>query len=95
LFEALKANGSNYLEWSINVRSYLSVEELDNILESPSPKGPLGILKWKVLHILRRHLDVSFRQQYTQVDNPHNLWEELEARFHHKKTIFLLQACND
>ena len=29
LFEALKADGCNYLEWSIDVKTYLAAEELE------------------------------------------------------------------
>ena len=89
LFEALEADGSNYLEWSINAKSYLCVEELDNTLESPIPGDLPATSKWKAFLILRRHLDIYLRQQYIQVGDPHTLWEQLEARFHHEKTIFL------
>ena len=95
LFEALETDGSNYLEWSINAKSYLCAEELDGTLESPIPGDLLPTLKWKALLILRRHLDVSLRQQYIQVEDLDTLWEQLEAKFHHEKTIFLPQARNN
>jgi hypothetical protein len=94
-FEALEADGSNYLEWSINAKSYLCAEELDGTLESPTPRGLPATSKWKAFLILRRHLDNSLRQQYIYVNDPHTLWEQLETRFHHEKTIFLLQARNN
>jgi hypothetical protein len=37
LFEALEADGSNYLEWSIDARSYLCAEELDSSLAATPP----------------------------------------------------------
>jgi hypothetical protein len=95
LFEALEVDGSNYLEWGIDARSYVCAEELDHTLESPMPGDFPATSKWKAILIMRRHLDVFLRQQYIQVDDPHSLWEQLEARFHLEKTIFLLHARND
>jgi hypothetical protein len=36
--QALEADGNNYLEWSIDAMSYLCAEELDDTLESPTPR---------------------------------------------------------
>jgi hypothetical protein len=95
LFEALEANGRNYLEWSIDAKSYLCAEELDGSLAATPPATISASSTWKALLILRRHLDLSLRKQYIQVDNPNELWKKLEARYHHEKTIFLPQARSD
>ena len=94
LFEALEADGSNYLEWSIDAKSYLCAEGLDGALKSPIPGDLPATSKWKAFFILRRHLDASLRQQYIHVEDPHTLWEQLEARFRHEKVV-LAQARND
>jgi hypothetical protein len=95
LFEALEADRSNYLEWSIDARSYLCAEELDGSLAAIPPADISASSTWKALLILRRHLDISLCKQYIQVDQPNDLWKKLEARFHHKKTIFLPHARSD
>jgi hypothetical protein len=68
LFEALEADGSNYLEWSIDARSYLCAEELDGSLAATPSADILASSTWKALLILRRHLDISLLKQYIQVD---------------------------
>jgi hypothetical protein len=60
LFEA---DGSNYLEWSIDARSYLCTEELDGSLAATPPAAILASSTWKVLLILRRHLDLLLHKQ--------------------------------
>ena len=73
LFEALEPDGRNYMEWSIDARSYLCAEELDDTLKSPTLEELPTSSKWKALLVLRRHLDASLWQQYIQVDNPYDL----------------------
>ena len=92
LFEALEANGSNYLERSIDARDYLRVEELDTTLLKTPPTALTDAQKWKALLILRRHLVYSLKKQYIQVETPHELWNQLTAQFLHEKTILLPQA---
>lgn len=63
LFKALEADGSNYyLEWSIDAKSYLYVEELDYTMESPMQRDLPTSSIWKAFLILMWHLDVSLRQ---------------------------------
>ena len=92
LFEPLEPDGSNYLSWNIDMRTYLCAEELAITLD-PEPEEEIPVpYKWQTLLLLRRHLDPSLRQQYIQVEDPAALWAALEARFKHEETIFLPQA---
>ena len=34
LFDALEADGSNYMEWNIDVKAYLFSEELEDAIDS-------------------------------------------------------------
>ena len=97
LFPALKGDGGNYLEWSVDTRAHLCAEELDDALKKPVANAPSlpESTKWKALLVLRRHLDSSLRRQYIQVEDPADLWRQLHARFHHEKSIFLPHARND
>jgi hypothetical protein len=63
-FDALEPDGSNYLNWSVDIRTYLRAEELDVTLEVEPEKEIPAPYKWQTLMILRRHLDTSLRQQY-------------------------------
>ena len=91
LFPALKGDGGNYLEWSVDARVHLCAEELDDALKKPVANAPSlpESTRWKALLVLRRHLDSSLRRQYIQVEDPADLWRQLHARFHHEKSIFL------
>jgi hypothetical protein len=62
LFEALEADGSNYLEWSIDFKTYLTAEELEGAI-NPKGKEVMGAQQSKALLILRRHIDYSLRKQ--------------------------------
>lgn len=95
LFEPLEPDGSNYLSWNIDMRTYLCAEELDMTLD-PEPEEEIPApYKWQTLLLLRRHIDPSLRHQYIQVEDPAELWAALEARFKHEETIFLPQAWSD
>ena len=95
LFRALEADGSNYMEWSVDAKTHLTPNELDNALTSPMPAHQSAATKCCALVLLRRHLDDSLRQQYIQIVNPVDLWQQLATRFQHEKTIFLPQARNN
>ena len=88
LFEALEANGCNYLEWNIDVKTYLAAEEMEAAIY-PKAKEISTATQCKALFILRRHIDYSLRKKYLLIDKPEELWKELKARFLHEKTIHL------
>jgi hypothetical protein len=94
LFEALEADGSNYLEWNIDLRTYLAAEELQGAIKL-NAEEITAASRNKALLILRRHIDYSLRKQYLMISTPHELWKELKSRFLHEKTIHLPQARND
>ena len=94
LFEALEVDGSNYLAWSIDVKTHLATEELEEAI-NPKAKDVSRAVQSKALLILRRHIDYALRNQYLLIEKPDKLWKELKAQFYHKKTIHLPQARND
>ena len=91
LFEALEADGSNYLGWSIDVKTLLMAEELGEAI-NPKAKDVPAVVQSKTLLILQRHIDYSLRNQYLLVEKPDELWKELKSRFFYEKTIHLPQA---
>ena len=94
LFEALEADDSNYLRWSIDVKTHLAAEELDAAINSKAKEISVA-MQSKALLILRRHIDYSLRDQYLLIEKPDELWKELKARFFYEKTIHLSQARSD
>ena len=74
LFETLKANGSNYLEWSNDAKAYLVAKELDGTLKEETAAAAPTTSKWQAWLMLRRNLDYSLKKQYLQIDTPYDLW---------------------
>ena len=69
-----------------------STDEADNVpLVSEVP----AVSKWQALALLRRHMDQALRMQYLEVDDPADLWAQIQARFDHQQTLFLPQARTD
>ena len=95
LFDALEADGSNYMEWSIDVKAYFFLKELEDVIDSEPEEDFPNSSKWKALLVLRRHLHYSLWQEYIQVDNRAELWHLLHACFYHERTIFLLPSSKD
>ena len=60
LFEALAADGNIYLQWSIDYRTNLVAEELDDALISPTLEHISITEKAWALQLLQRHMDISF-----------------------------------
>ena len=95
MFDALEADGRNFLEWHDDISTYLCAEELDGALTHETAEGLAKPKNWQALLVIRRHMDASLRQQYIQVREPAELWSQLKARFKHEETLFLPQARND
>lgn len=95
VFEAFTHDGSNFLEWNNDITTYLSAKDLVGTISLEIAADLHVVCKWQTLLVIRHHLDVSLSQQYIQVQDPTELWSQLQARFHHEKTIFLPQAQND
>ena len=94
VFPLLDVSGSNYLEWAVDAKTYLVAEEIDDAIQAAAEALPASTLA-KAFQALRRHLDSSLRHEYIQVEHPAEIWAQLQARFQHKRTIFLPQACYD
>lgn len=94
-FKPLAPDGTNFLDWHFNIRSYLSAEAMIYTLKPNLEKEIESALKWQTLLVLRRHLDPSLRMQYIHEEDPTILWTALESRFQHEETIILPQARSD
>lgn len=97
LFSPLRADGANYLEWNVDVKTQLCAKELHVVLKRCVAGKPAlrAATKKKALSIIRRHLHPSLGRQYVEIKNPIELSQQLKARFQHEKTIYLMQARNE
>jgi hypothetical protein len=90
-FPELEADGRNYLKWCIDVKAYLVVDDLEGILNYSVPDNFTTSQKSWALVFMRKHIDDSLEQQYLQIEDPTNLWRQLEATFCHKILSFCLR----
>ena len=95
MFDALVADGSNFLEWHNDICTYLCAEELDGALHQATAETMQVSWRNKALLLIRRHMDSSLRQQYIQIQDPAELWAQLQARFEHNQQLLLPQARNE
>jgi hypothetical protein len=98
LFEPLNSNGSNFAEWTYDVKVFLQAENIAKAIskdEIPADEQLPPATKWHTLMILRRHLDHALRIQYLHIEDPTELWVELQAQFDHQQMLYLPQARSD
>ena len=55
-FEPLEPDGTNFLDWHFNMRTYLSAEQLDNALQQNPEEEIEPTYKWQTLLVLLRLL---------------------------------------
>jgi hypothetical protein len=92
LFEDLHLDGSNYLSWTLDIEAHLASKGLgDTILGD----GPNLQHRAQALVLIRHHLADPLRKQYKNEANPRRLWEELQSRYDHTRTVELLATRHD
>ena len=104
-FNALELTGNNFIQWASDVKLYLKGKSLlYTIIElnlTDKGKGierdPIKIEedKAKAASILRHHLTDSLKHEYTNYEDPKLLWEELNERFGHNKSVLLPKAIDE
>ncbi|XP_057545784.1 uncharacterized protein LOC130824781 [Amaranthus tricolor] len=104
-FNALELTGNNFVQWASDVKLYLKGKSLlYTIIElNPADKGkdierdPIKIKedKAKVASILKHHFTDSIKYEYTNYEDPKLLWEELNERFGHNKSVLLPKAIDE
>lgn len=58
-FDALALDGSNFLEWNNDAKTFSTTEELVNVLDAETATELSPICNWHAFFILRQHLDTS------------------------------------
>ena len=94
IFPPLNTDGSNFLEWVIDPKTFLNAKDLAKTLKHSKPSTSTNdideavpqipvVSKWLALVLLCRHIDQAFRLQYLEIDDPADLWTQLYTCFHH------------
>ncbi|GAV59572.1 hypothetical protein CFOL_v3_03103, partial [Cephalotus follicularis] len=92
-FIALDISGKNYLSWVLDVKLHLSAKKLRQTIEEEN--AVTNEERVTALIFLRHHIDDGLKYEYLTVENPLELWQNLNDRFEHLKTVVLPKALND
>ncbi|GAV80534.1 hypothetical protein CFOL_v3_23995, partial [Cephalotus follicularis] len=92
-FIALDISGKNYLSWVLDVKLHLSTKKLRHTIEEEN--AATNEERAIALIFLRHHIDDALKYEYLTVENPLELWQNLNDRFEHLKVVVLPKALND
>ncbi|GAV87277.1 hypothetical protein CFOL_v3_30703, partial [Cephalotus follicularis] len=92
-FIALDISGKNYLSWVLDMKLHLSAKKLRHKIDEDNPAS--NEERATALIFLRHHIDNGLKYEYLTVENPLELWQNLNDRFEHLKSVVLPKALND
>ncbi|GAV78206.1 hypothetical protein CFOL_v3_21674, partial [Cephalotus follicularis] len=92
-FFALDISRKNYLSWVLDVKLHLSAKKLRHTIEEENVATYEG--RATAFIFLRHHIDDGLKYEYLTVENPLELWQNLNDRFEHLKAIVLPKALSD
>ena len=92
-FVALDISGKNYLSWIIDAEIHLDAMGLGNTIKATTPLNEASNQdKAKAMIFLRHHLDEELKTEYLTIKDPADLWNNLNERYDHQKTVILPRA---
>ncbi|GAV83420.1 hypothetical protein CFOL_v3_26867, partial [Cephalotus follicularis] len=92
-FIALDISGKNYLFLVLDVKLHLSAKKLRHTIEEEN--AVTNEERATALIFLRHHIDDGLKYEYLTVENPLELWQNLNDRFEHLKAVVKPKALND
>ncbi|GAV61240.1 hypothetical protein CFOL_v3_04768, partial [Cephalotus follicularis] len=92
-FIALDISGKNYLSWVLVVKLHLSAKKLRHTIDEDNAAS--NEERAAALIFLRHHIDDGLKYEYLTVENPLELWQNLNNKFEHLKAVVLSKALND
>ncbi|CAH9076788.1 unnamed protein product [Cuscuta europaea] len=92
-FDVLDLSGQKYLEWKVDALAHLKANALENTIGENNSATPQN--KAKAIIFLRHHLHESLKSEYLLVDDPKELWDNLQERYGHQQKVLLPKAQYD
>ncbi|GAV70617.1 hypothetical protein CFOL_v3_14115, partial [Cephalotus follicularis] len=83
----------NYLSCVLDVKLHLSAKKLRQTIDEDNAAS--NEKRVTALIFLRHHIDDGLKYEYLTVENPLELWQNLNDRFEHLKVVVLPKALND
>ncbi|GAV85868.1 hypothetical protein CFOL_v3_29302, partial [Cephalotus follicularis] len=84
---------NNYPSWVLDVKLHLGVKKLRHTIDEDNAAS--NEERATALIFLRYHIDDDLQYEYLTVENPLELWQNLNDRFGHLKVVVLPKALND
>ena len=89
-FDILELSGHKYLEWKVDALAHLKANGLEQTIVANNETTPQE--KAKAIVFLRHHIHDSLKTEYLFVEDPIELWENLNERYGHQNEVLLPQA---
>ena len=89
-FAALDISGNNYLPWTLDAKIHLTANGLGETIINGN-KASIE-KKAKAMIFLRHHLHEDLKREYLTVEDPFELWKNIQERFDHQKLVLLPKA---
>ena len=92
-YAALNLSGDNYLQWALDTKISLRSKGLGDTIIKGNNETDKN--RYMAISIIRHHLIEGLKDQYITMENPLELWDALQHRYDHQKTVLLPKARND
>ncbi|XP_076907962.1 uncharacterized protein LOC143564629 [Bidens hawaiensis] len=89
-FAALDISGNNYLPWTLDPKIHLTANNLGETIDDDNQTSLQD--KAKAMIFLRHHLHEELKREYLAVEDPLELWKNIQERFDHQKLVLLPKA---
>ena len=89
-FVALDISGNNYLPWTLDAKIHLTANGLGETIIDDN-KTSLE-KKIKAMIFIRHHLHEDLKREYLTIEDPLELWKNIQERFDHQKLVILPKA---
>lgn len=86
-YGALNVSGDNYLQWAVDTQIILKSRGLGETIIAGNQCSERE--RYKAIFLIRHHLNEALKNQYLTVDNPLELWDQLQERYGHQKRVLL------
>ena len=92
-YATLNLSGDNYLQWALDTKISLRSKELGDTIIKGNNETDKN--RYMAISIIRHHLIEGLKDQYITMENLLELWDALQHRYDHQKTVLLPKARND
>ena len=90
-YAALNLSGDNYLQWALDTKISLRLKGIGNTITKDKNEND----RYRAISFIRHHIIKGLKDHYMPIENPLDLWNALQHRYDHQKTVLLPKARDD